>query len=36
MKDLKIDTKYYDTEEYKTVKLYFTVLALQYYNVQKL
>ena len=36
MKDLKIYTKYYDTEEYNTVKLYYTVLAAQYYNVQKL
>ena len=30
MKNLKIYTKYYDTEVYNTVKLYYTVLAVQY------
>ena len=36
MKNLKIYTKYYDTEVYNTAKMYYTVLTVQYYNVQKL
>ena len=36
MKNLKINTKYYDTEVYNTAKLYCTVQNVQYYNVLKL